>query len=646
MQFKNPEILWALLLLIIPVIIHLFQLRKFQKVSFTNVKFLKEVVIQTRKSQKLKKWVLLMSRMLLFSMLILAFAQPYLANRNILKTNTETVIYLDNSFSLQAMGDKGPLFESAVQQLITSINDNEVFSLFTNTDTYKNTTLKSIKDELLNFKYSANQLSSKEILLRSKNLFSKDTATIKNLIVISDFQSTVNNSAELKDAALTIRPVILKPSNLRNISIDSVFIKKNAASGMEVNIILTRNKNSANDTEEEKSVSLYNNDILTAKAATSFADKNTCNVTFTLPAKETIEAEVSVEDSGLFYDNTFYFTVSNSDKINVLNINDADFEFLNRIFTKDEFNLTNTALKNLNFSKIENQQLIILNELKTFTPSLLNALTAFEENGGFIVFIPSAEASLEENNRFLRNFRLPVFSATFEISKKITEINFDHPVFKDVFEQRVTNFQYPQSVKGFIAGNLKNGVLNYQDGAPFLWNKGSIYVFNSALQAKYANFKNSPLIVPVFYNLALQSMPLPKLYYYLGVDNKVAINTNISNDKILELVEGKNRYIPLQQSTGAKTLLTLNSVPKNPGNYDVVYKDEILKKLSFNHTRKESVLEYTPPENLPAQETTDNVALLFENLKKENSVTALWKWFVIFALGFLIFEILILKYLK
>lgn len=61
MQFKNPEILYALFLLLIPIIIHLFQFRKFQKEAFTNVAFLKEVSIQTRKSSQLKKWLALLA---------------------------------------------------------------------------------------------------------------------------------------------------------------------------------------------------------------------------------------------------------------------------------------------------------------------------------------------------------------------------------------------------------------------------------------------------------------------------------------------------------------------------------------------------------------------------------------------------------
>ena len=80
MLFKHPELLWALFLLIIPIFIHLFQLRKFKKTPFTNVKFLQKVVSESRRSNTLKKWLLLVTRMLLFTALILAFAQPFFAN--------------------------------------------------------------------------------------------------------------------------------------------------------------------------------------------------------------------------------------------------------------------------------------------------------------------------------------------------------------------------------------------------------------------------------------------------------------------------------------------------------------------------------------------------------------------------------------
>ena len=60
-QFNNPKILYVLFALLIPILVHLFQLRKFQKTEFTNVKFLKEISLQTRKSSQIKKWLILLT---------------------------------------------------------------------------------------------------------------------------------------------------------------------------------------------------------------------------------------------------------------------------------------------------------------------------------------------------------------------------------------------------------------------------------------------------------------------------------------------------------------------------------------------------------------------------------------------------------
>ncbi len=86
MQFKHPEILYALFLLLIPIFIHLFQLRRFQKVAFTNVAFLKKVTIQTRKSSQLKKWLTLLMRLVALACIIIAFAQPFTASKTALNT--------------------------------------------------------------------------------------------------------------------------------------------------------------------------------------------------------------------------------------------------------------------------------------------------------------------------------------------------------------------------------------------------------------------------------------------------------------------------------------------------------------------------------------------------------------------------------
>ncbi len=222
MQFKNPEILYALFLLLIPIFIHLFQLRRFQKVDFTNVAFLKKVTIQTRKSSQLKKWLTLLMRLLALACIIIAFAQPFTASKTALNTKKETVVYIDNSFSMQAKGATGPILERALQDLFDKTGGTEKLSWFTNNSERKNTSPQDFKNEVLSIEYSQNQFTPSQVLLKANQLFSNEKDVLKRLVYISDFQ--------LKEAFpeipenLIVDAVQLKPVKASNIAIDSILL--------------------------------------------------------------------------------------------------------------------------------------------------------------------------------------------------------------------------------------------------------------------------------------------------------------------------------------------------------------------------------------------------------------------------------------
>ena len=239
MQFKNPEILYALLLLIIPILIHLFQLRRFEKVAFTNVQFLKNIRLQTRKSSQIKKWLILITRLFLLACIVIAFAQPFQAHTKSFNTKSETVIYLDNSFSMQAKGTNGTLLNTAIQDLIEHMDEHEVLHLFTNDFNFPNTTIKAIKDDLIQLSYSSNQFDYNAVVLKGKKAFSKDKGSIKNLILISDFQQKDAALVIKNDSLIKYRLVQLQPKNISNISIDSLYISKTNVETLELKVSLS-----------------------------------------------------------------------------------------------------------------------------------------------------------------------------------------------------------------------------------------------------------------------------------------------------------------------------------------------------------------------------------------------------------------------
>lgn len=113
--FQQASVLWALWLLAIPIVIHLFNFRRYKKIIFTKVDFLTQIEQSSQTGNVLKKRLILLSRLLALSALILAFAQPYIPTNkgNKRKGKSSVSIIIDNSYSMNLPGTEGPLLEAA-----------------------------------------------------------------------------------------------------------------------------------------------------------------------------------------------------------------------------------------------------------------------------------------------------------------------------------------------------------------------------------------------------------------------------------------------------------------------------------------------------------------------------------------------------
>ncbi|WP_397362642.1 BatA and WFA domain-containing protein [Olleya sp. R77988] len=642
MQFKNPELLYALFLLLIPIIVHLFQLRKFQKEYFTNVDFLKKVQLQTRKSSKIKKWLTLLTRLLLLAAIIIAFAQPYTSKTDAFNAQKETVIYLDNSFSMQAKGDKGELLKRAIQDLIESIPETEKLSLITNTESYRNTTINAIKNELLQLNYSSNQLSYNAALLKAKKAFSNQTNTIKNLIFISDFQQKNTGFEVKKDSSITLNIVKLNTVNKDNTLIDSVYLSKQDANKIELTVQLKNNQS----VSENLPVSLYNNGNLLSKASVDI--KGEASTVFSIPSNQIINGKITIEDAQLQFDNTLYFNINQPSKINVLAVSNAKTDYLNRIFTEDEFNFTLKTTNTLDYSLFDTQNLIVVNEIDALPENLTTALKSFTNKGGSVIFIPSLKGNLSNYNTFLQRFNFGPFSNLVTTEKRITTINYAHPLYANgVFEKRVDNFQYPKVDRFYPkATDLASNVLQFEDSKPFLSQKGLVYVFSAPINSVNSNFKSINLIVPTFYNIAKQSLNTSTLYYTIGQNNSYDVAVNFQQDAVLTIVNKDDKIIPEQHYFNNKVVIKTSELPSKSGVYDLKNKTEIIQNVSYNYDRSESNLSYLNLDNLKNGAVSNSITTVFDTIKNDAKVNELWKWFVILAIVLLIIEMLILKYFK
>lgn len=632
MQFKNPLVLYSLFALLIPIIIHLFKLRKFQKTPFTNVAFLEKIKLQTRKSSQLKKWLVLLSRLLLFTGIIFAFAEPYFPSKTN-KTKPELIaIYLDNSFSMEAKGTNGPLLKRAIQELLETIEENQLVSIFTNNEVYKNVLFSEIKNEIIDINYGEDQLTPKQLQLKFNQLTKNHPNNL--CVAISDFQEKKYfNFKELKTENLNI--IQLNPQTVKNVSIDSLWVSKKS------NELKLHIEASASNYTDNTSLSVKNGANLIGKASLNFKENKNQSIEIPLPLNKEINGDVQITDNGLFYDNKRFFSINIPKKTKVLAISETNDNFLKRIFTPTEFDFLSYNLNNLNYAELSEVNTIILNEVEKIPEPLIEVLKNAHNNGNIICIIPANKT----NNKYetlLKPFGLE-FKAVSKTEKKVTTISFDHPIYKDVFTKKIDNFQYPTVKESF---NLLNGnaLLSLEDNTPFLAEKNNVFVFAAPLNKEITNFKQSPLIVPTFYNIAKQNSTTPKIEYRIGNSNEIKVETTQENQEDVLQIKGENeQFIPLQQIHKNYVQIQTNELPKNSGNFKITTKNKDLQSVSFNYGNSESLLKYA---NFEIENKPESVSSFFKQVKAGFEITELWKWFLIFALVFLLIEILLLKFLK
>lgn len=652
MQFKHPEVFYLLFLLIIPILVHLFQLQKFKKIAFTNVSFLKKISLETRKSSRLKKWLILSTRLLGLAALLFVFSQPYFSNKK-LEEKGHNFIYLDNSLSLNTNGSSGNQLRIAAQDIIENASENDSYTFATNDEIIENIAKNDLEKLLKNLQFSSRESNFEEILLEIESKIKSKTNTLNKSILISDFQLfRSNKNLKFTNVNSAISLIKLDQTQKNNISIDSIFIKNYNSDEMLISVLI----NNQGDDKKDIPIALYNDLQLINKRSFSIDKNKTTRLEFSIPKTTNFRGKIQITHNDIFlFDNEFYFSINSRRKSNILSIGTAS-NSLSKIFTNDDFNFSSSSLQNVNYTSVPNQQLIILNQLENIPAVLQSSLIQFIQNGGHLLIVPHQKIDINSYNTFfnqLGNGR--ILNNIQSDTLKITNINFDHPLYTNVFSKRVDNFQYPSVYKSFRSSLKGDPIISFENRTAFLQEVNNpysiVYWFSTPLDTEITNFSNSPLIVPTLYNIGQQSLEISKPYYTLQKENRIEIDQKVNKDEILHLSNNNGEsFIPLQQSFANKVRLTTLDHPKTAGFYELSLKTDTLETLAYNIQKEESLLNFYDLDELKNSNQNirvyDSIEDFFTEINEKNEVQWLWKLFLVVAIVSLLLEILILKFFR
>ncbi|RZK63959.1 MAG: hypothetical protein EOO85_30425, partial [Pedobacter sp.] len=396
--FLYPGFLLALLTIAIPIVIHLFNFRKFKKVYFSNVQFLKEAKEQNSSREKLKHLLVLFSRILAICFLVFAFARPFipLGDSASHSENNAVSIYVDNSYSMDAVNKEGSLLDEAKRQakeIVGNYGLNDQFQLLTNDFEGKHQRFIN-KDEFVqqleDVKISSASRSLQQIMNRQQSAAGNNNNVS---YLLSDFQKNFVGLQSIKlDSNNSITFVKLNANSLPNISADSIWSLSPVHQPNQNEQIVVRLKNFGD--EDAKDIPLKLNINGRQKAISSInvpAGKSiTDTLNFSGLSAGWQKGVLSIKDYPLTFDDELNFSFKVSSEMNVLHINgDPDQTYIHSLFATDKyFNLTEMPEGNVKYSAFSGFSLIVLTGLKEPSSGLAQQLKAYVQNGGSLILFP------------------------------------------------------------------------------------------------------------------------------------------------------------------------------------------------------------------------------------------------------------------
>jgi hypothetical protein len=699
-EFLYPNFLYALSAIAIPIIVHLFNFRKFKKVYFTNVKFLKEVKQETQSRSQLKHLLVLLMRILAIAMLVFAFAQPFYPAKNaegdqIVKVNENSVsIYIDNSFSMKAVGTEGELLALAKKkatEAAMSFKATDNFQLITNDFEGRHQRFVN-RDEFLELLEEV-QLSPAVRMLsdvygRFEDISSESELSSRRFIIFSDFQKNTADLQQIENKTEAKTFIVqLKAERAANLYIDSVWFESPVRKVNETDELMVRVVNNG-DEARNISIGLSINGTNPALGNTISVDANSTAdslIKFTLYQQPGLkQGEVYLNGSaGVDYDDSFYFTYEVASNVSILSIGEdntapGQSDYIQSLFGSDDyFQLTSIGIRDINYNELGTYKLIVLNELQEITSGLAKSLDEYVTSGGNLVVFPGTQINRQSYNELVVSLTAKNRILGLDtVNTKVVKIEAEHPLYQNVFSKIPDNIDLPAvnshySISRQVQTN-EEMILRMRNGDSFLskYDKGNgkFYLFSVPLNPNYSSLSRHAIFVPTMLRIAEFSQYSGSMFYTIGYDAAIEVKKgSYPKDVQFHLKNDTLNFdlIPRREDISGRTLLLVNENIEGVENddqvnkaahYSIKYGGVDAGGTSFNYNRIESdvtCISETDLKNMLKSSKFKNFDYVDFNKNGEaikigrgDEPREFWWWCLIFALGFFAIETALIKLWK
>ena len=609
MTFLSPSILWGLLAITIPIIIHLISLRHTRDTEFSTLRFIKSLKHETIRHLRIKQWLLVILRTIAILCLILMFSRPLMTGTLTGKlagyVESRAVIIVDNSASMAVHTDDGTLLDRAKSSLPAILNGLE-----------GETTVELYQTNPPRKLFSGSHEESGSIMTRVKgivqtnmmdNLWTVIDSVLQTVeasepnqecFIISDFQSTPSFAIDsLNPTSDWKYYCILQPKVKNNISVSEVNVLSQIKLPNHLIKLNTRVGNGGVIEKRNIPIELYLNDERVGQVVSQFQPSRFKDFMFQVYPGETgiINGKIVIPDDDFPLDNFRNFDLVIPNQIAVKVIGQSVEELfllelaLNAIIGETELLLidrhVSDDLERLFLSDID---ILLLHNPANLSNSAIEDLQRFLMRGGGLIWFVGNDLNQTDPVAWPSLLKLPELIQTRRLdgdsffSTSIMEE--DHSLFTDL-DIKNMNEELPQ-VFGYNEVRLQMNhtpLIKLNNGHPLLIESkafGSVgFVFTSPLNLRWNDLPVKGLLVPLLHRMLIllatrefNTQPL-----LVGQDKIIDIKgENIIAEWILKTPD-ENEIKLIPDYTNEKLLITQTS---ELGSYNVFADGNLFSSFS------------------------------------------------------------------
>lgn len=674
MQFFYPWFLLALGTLAVPIIIHLFYFRRFKKVYFSSVRFLKEVKDETSARSKLKNLLVLLARLMALAFLVMAFAQPFKRTSTQEKFSKNLIgIFVDNSFSMNALTEDIPLISKAKQKArnIAEAYSNEDRFVIVTHDFLGRQMRLIHQDEALSMideiKQTASVHNLDEVRVKIQSILHKETGN-EHLYVISDFQKSICDLKPVSDTLTQVHLIPLQSIQENNLTIDSAWFDSPAQIIGQSSLLKFKIHNYGSQPVQDARLSIIQNQqskpLGTISIAPGESRMDTAQIIVTQPGWQEIQLEIT--DFPIQFDDKLYLTFNVNAQLDIttLSTDRINSNLLTALQSLPSANIVQQNLKNINYSSLPKNDLIILDGLNDISSGLGNEIFSALRQGTNVLVFPGVSTNLISYTNFMNTLGGGAYQAFEKNTLPVTAINTLEFTFKDVYNRVSPNMRLPNVSGRYLRNSGRVGeesIMSFADGKPFLskykTEGGALYICSTPLETEWSDLSRNPeIFIPMIFRIALNKNKSELLSRFIGQDEIIEAEVvQQTAEHVIHLNKSGTQedYIPFQRSAGNKVILDVKGSIQDAGIYHMKLEDTLVGKVAFNFNRKESDLSTYSIQELKNQygatyEIIENANTTdFEGwIKDKYQGKIFWRWFILLSLIFLLTESLLLRFWK